>query len=351
MRLKQWMQTGAVLATLSICPVGGAWAAPLSFKVGSIEQLESYNSVAPYAAVLDQAAVVWRLGDGLQDPVLGAPPASPPTGLVGALNLMGAQVSGVGDASVTSVNASYGTRVKTTVRAAISVRTTGSEASLDQPNGAINRVSAPGGLTLTIPATPGVVNQGQLTISNWRVDNVTQTVWATVAGSHLNAAGKTVESQALDTALFSFSSTSGIQALSPAKVLQAFDSQDASVLEAEGWEVQARTARALSLVGWQELQGLKISQVAFDHMTGALGLVSTDTVYNALGAINGRVGGWGTLQVGLAMRVTEGSLHRPYVVDVLNGLPPARLVPEPSTYALMGLGLAGLAMVRKRRMA
>jgi len=262
---------------------------------------------------------------------------------------MKAQVSGLGETSVTSVDMTYGSRVKTTLRAAVSVRTAGSEASLDLPGGDISRVAAPGGLTWVVPATPGVINQSQWSISNLRVDTVAKTVWGTLGGSHLNAAGQAVESQALDTALFSFASITGPQALSPAKVLQAFDLQNSSVLEADGWEVQARTTKALGLVGWQRLQGLQISQEAFDHLTSALGLVSTDTVYNTLGAINGQVGGWGTLELGLALRVTEGSLHLPYVVDALNGLPPARLVPEPATYALMGLGLAGLAMVRQRR--
>lgn len=187
-----------------------------------------------------------------------------------------------------------------------------------------------------------------MSIAAVRVDFVNKLVWANISGTPAPIDGVTLPAWTSDgIPLFSFSAVSGAQGLSVAAV-EAGWGGDASGLQAEGWTVQSTGVNALGLTGWAELSGMRVTDQARDILTYGLGIKQDSTGYNVLNAINGDAEGWGKLRVGLGMRVTDLSLNDgpgPRT-DVLA---PVRLVPEPGTYALMGLGLVGLAWARSRQ--
>jgi hypothetical protein len=80
------------------------------------------------------------------------------------------------------------------------------------------------------------------------------------------------------------------------------------------------------------LSGLKVTQAGFDFFINALGIPAGGTAYNTLAAVNNTAEGWGSLKSTINFTAREV-------------LP----VPEPSTYALMGLGLVGISLVARRR--
>ncbi len=151
-----------------------------------------------------------------------------------------------------------------------------------------------GGLTMTAPYLKSVTTGGKLTVTDLRADLNVQTIYATVIGS--NGVG-TVNNMAL----WHFSGLSS----------------------QSGGPVTAT------------ITGLSITPQGLDAFSKSLGLQSLGWA-----AVNG-VTDFGTITTILA-------------ANVLDTPPPlwhVSSIPEPSTYALMGLGLVGLTAMKRRRVA
>jgi PEP-CTERM motif len=338
-----WMRAGTLLAALASTQVGAAFATVIG-PGGSGVISGSPGASWGYKASLDEAAVVWDLSNGADSnyPV----PLTGPEGVVDALNVLRASETRQGEAKLTEVMATWGTRVKVTERVQAQVFLPGESLNLNQGTGAIQTVAGSGGVLWSAPPILGLGDGGEVSIGNLRVDLVNQIVWANITGTPASIDGETFPTFTWnDTPLFSFASVSGVQGLS-ANAVEAGWRGDLTGLQAEGWTVQSAGVNALGLVGWAELKGLRVTDEARDGLIYSLGIVQGSTAYNVMAGLNSFAEGWGKVRVGLGMRVTDLSLAPSTTV-----LPPVRLVPEPGTYALMGLGLVGLALVRARRQA
>lgn len=342
-----WMRTGTLLAAMSLTHVGAAFAAVIAPGDSGLVT-GSLGAAWGYKATLDEAAVVWDLSNGanVDYPV----PPQGPEGLVGALNVLRVSEARQGEGQLTEVTATWGARIKVTGRAQAQVFLPGESLNLNQGTGAIQTVTGSGGVLWSAPPIQGMSDGGEVSIGGLRVDLVNKLVWANIVGTTAPVDGETFPTfTSNDIPLFSFTSVSGVQGLSTNAVNAGWQG-DMTALLAEGWTVQSAGVNALGLVGWAELKGMRVSDQALDSLVNSLGIYQGSTAYNVLWALNGDAAGWGQVRVGLGIRVTDLSLNDGPVPGH-DTLAPVRLVPEPSTYALMGLGLLGLAMVRQRRLA
>ena len=166
--------------------------------------------------------------------------------------------------------------------------------SLDTDTLEVVGVGTKGGLTLTAPVVKSVSSGGSLTVTDIKADLSSKTIFATIIGA--NGVG-TVNNMAL----WHFSGLSS----------------------QSGGPVTAT------------ITGLSITPQGLDAFSKSLGLQSL---------------GWATVN-----GVTDfGTITTILAANVLDTPPPlwhVSSIPEPSTYALMGLGLVGLTAMKRRRVA
>jgi len=337
----RWMSAITLTAALSAMPLGAFAQTSVQFATGGTAVI---GGGLGYQATLDDAAVVWDLSNGANGslPI----PGSGPQGLIGGLNILNVSQTRQAPAKLTEVMTTWGARVKVTVRAQAQLFLPGESANLNVGTGAIQTVAGAGGVLWSAVPKPGLADGGEVSISHLRVDLVNKLVRADLVGTPLVESGQPQTFTWADVPLFSFSSVSGVQGLSAGAVAAGWGG-DVSGLAAEGWVLQSTGRNALGLVGWAELQGLKVTDQALVALEDSLGVLLGSTPYNYLASLNTFAEGWGKLRVGLGVRVTDLNFNDGNVPghDILA---PVRLVPEPGTYALMGLGLVGLAWVRAR---
>ncbi|MDO9237850.1 MAG: PEP-CTERM sorting domain-containing protein [Aquabacterium sp.] len=189
--------------------------------------------------------------------------------------------------------------------------------TIDDVTNNVLQVATVGGATQTAPVLKSVSSGGVMTVTDLRVDLVNKRVYANIISNNaLNAAGdKTLNN-------FHLWDVMGKAQYGADGSFTGYDASTAIVgsttMTVEPYPVWTGNFPPVWLDNHGiTLNGLKITADGFDAFSKGLGLLSLGR--SALLDVND----FGTLTVGT--------------------------VPEPSTYALMGLGLFGLSLVARRR--
>lgn len=290
---------------------------------------------------LDSAVAGLALSNGSDNPFQPSSrsPLGGPAGTIGALNVMAATVTGDRSAPVSATNTMYGSRVIVSERYTTVIQPVVRDIGLDLTTGQFGVVQLDGKVTINAAPYLGVVDGGNLTLSDMKVDLQRGFITADVSSNP----GLPYAFNANDVDVFSIGQMSGTTRFDP--------SGDPLTLSAQGWEVQASdsttSTRTWTLTGWIEASQLRATDAFLNQFLNSLGVFTLGTGWNVTKSINDTASGWGSLRLGMGMRLYDSGyatpLLAPVVVDHNQMLRPVTNIPEPGTGALMLLGLLGLA--------
>lgn len=252
-------------------------------------------------------------------------------GAVGFLNVAQLQVGGVN--GLTTSESTVIDDLGDTFRVGIATQTSISSISavIDGPSaGSFQVLSVNGGTTLSGTRIPGTLTGGDVQVGNIRLGIANGQVIADLSGT-LAAIGTkpAVAYNAPNTVLWTFDPVADVMGPTQINPTSLFATDRVTALQADGY-----TNIQQSLDGWtiaftanSTINNLKLTSAGATFFTNALGLQSTGQ--DALKAANGSLGNkWGSINTSMTF---------------------ITVVPEPSTYTLMGLGLVGLCWVVKRK--
>lgn len=208
------------------------------------------------------------------------------TDVLMTLDVVQTSVTGYGAAQASVMKDSDGFYTQVSVAAPIA------SVSLDTQSTAIVAVATAGGIAMTAPARKSVGSGGSLTVTDLNIDLVSKQVYATLIGG--NGVG-TLNNVALW----------NVGSVTSSGLITGYDSHCGFYND------------CLYVAPGMTLSGLRLTANGFNKVVQSLGLLSLGK-----SALSG-VTDFGTITVGV--------------------------VPEPSTPALMGLGLAGLLISKRRR--
>jgi len=209
--------------------------------------------------------------------------------LLGALDT--GKISAANYGAVTSVITKDSDGYYTNISASAPMQTL----TLDDTSLQVLGVGTKGGLTLTAPVLKSVSSGGSLTVTDITADLTTKTIYATIIGA--NGVGTIT-----NFALWNFSTLVG-----PTQYTGPGTYTD-------------------------DISGLSLTTDGFNKFSTALGLLS-------LG------------KAAMTSITDYGTIHSVITTTLVLDGGTTPTVPEPTTYALMGLGLVGIAFARRRKAA
>jgi PEP-CTERM motif len=213
------------------------------------------------------------------------------------------------------------------------------DAIITGPNaGQITTANAVGGAFQQGTLIAGTLTGGSLLVENIRFDLQNRAVVARVVGDAapyedengdtIDPAAVTVESMTLWT--WGVNDVVGPTSLNPESILSA---DPVGALTADGFTLLNQVGTGINtkytVLAPTTFNNLQITSAGRQFFINSLGLGPTGIT--ALDAVNTSAGAWGKVASNIVFEVQE--------------------VPEPSTYALMGLGLVGISLVARRRSA
>ena len=324
-----------LVAAVAVVAAGGAFATQASGTVGqAVTVKDPGTSGRSVTLTLQSGTGTLAFSNGNGDPINGANPTSSVAGLVGALNVANVVMTPVDGAKINEVILPVGGRVKTPTRALVSIDAAVTKLTADIDGATAGRfttVNATGGAIQTAAFLANVLEGGTAKINNLEIDLVNKKVYADALGN----AGTAFENSKPRLAIWTFDSITGPTTLSPASLLAAADGNTSKLL-ADGFKLEGQTGTGrntiYSLSTTNIIGGLKATTDGFNFFADALGLTTGSVGYNTLLAVNTTAEGWGSMKSYIKFTAQEA-------------------IPEPSTYALMGLGLVGISLVARRRAA
>jgi hypothetical protein len=250
-------------------------------------------------------------------------------GLISALNAGNIAMVGTPGTTYTEGLSNDGSRASGTAAGKVTAVTANDQ------TGQILSVLTPAGAIQTAPVTSGISTGGTASVGNLRIDLTNNTIYADLVGTNKATATKAATTVTLlGEALWTFASITGPTSIKPSSLLAA---DPAAAMTLDGYtNVQKFTDASgvyYTATANNAITGLSIvggsTGTAFNFFANSLGLLK-----NGKSALAG-VSDWGRLDSSL--QISFGAMA------------PVSTLPEPSTYALMGLGLVGLAAVARRR--
>jgi PEP-CTERM motif len=286
-------------------------------------------------------------------------------GAVMAFNTLGASLSTLEGS--TQVERQTNLVTWRTHRTWMEVRGAVPSVAIDSATGQVGRIAHQGAFELAAPYRVDVADGGILRVSNLVSVPTTGQVYADISYRQrhnvLNEDGSLVSSELGEwrgvrgVHLWSAQTVSGTTTMKPLSLSAAADG-DPTLAMQDGFDVEAITVRNTmydrdstyyALTADFSFRGLLLTQQGLDIMQDALGLGSAGWIgYEVFRGINAKDGGWGDLRASVTMVPTEAWVTPPFDIHQAWGAHIAAL-PEPSTYALMGLGLLGVVTVSRRR--
>jgi PEP-CTERM motif len=289
--------------------------------------------------MLSGAGVLSFSNGGILDTGLLASGAKPSAvgGLVGALNTGKVVLTSVDGAAITEKTVTLASG--RTQRGIVSIGANVTSLTANGNTGVIGLVTAQGGATQTAPFIDGTLEGGQMTVNNLKIDLEGKMVYADLAYKALDINGNYGPLVTnTNVALWNIGTIVGPTVIPPEGLLAAADGDFSQMLALGYKQVSVTPKLPTDPASWGDkytvsasnvLGNLTVTDAGFAIFAAGLGLTEGSIGYDALAGVNTRAGGWGSMTSDILFTAQE--------------------VPEPSTYALMGLGLVGISLVARRR--